>query len=210
MKFFIKKTSVMKKLSLTSCVMMLALYSFAQGISGGIKAGLNLANQEYSSELFSLNTTTKLGSHGGVYVVAMITENFGIQPEVLFSMQGSNWDFQGQEGKFNFSYVNIPVLFRYSFNEMISIHGGPQFGFLLSAELENENGDSQDWEDTTKSMDLAGAIGVEFDLPNGLGFGARYTGGFSNVAEDDADFDGLEIRNRAIQLYAKYKIFGKK
>jgi len=198
----------MKKLFLTSFVMVLACYSLAQGVSGGIKGGLNLANQKYSSDLFSLNTTARPGFHGGVYVVAMINENFGIQPEALFSMQGANWDFQGEDGKFKYNYVNVPVLFRYSFTEIISIHAGPQFGFLLSAELESEDGSAQDWKDSSKGMDFSGATGVEFDLPNGLGFGARYMHGFSNVAEDGAVFD--EVKNRAIQLYLKYKIFGAK
>jgi hypothetical protein len=200
----------MKKLLLTSFVMVLALYSFGQGISGGVKAGLNLANQKYSSDGFSLDTKAKPGIHGGVFFVAMINEKFGVQPELLFSMQGANWDFQGDDGKFKYNYFAVPILFRYNITEMISIHAGPQIGMLLSAELENEDGDTDDWKDNTKGMDFAGATGVEVDLPNGIGFGARYVLGFSNVAEDEGDLDGLEIKNRTIQLYVKYTIFGKK
>jgi hypothetical protein len=199
----------MKKLLLTGIVMAFALCSFAQGISGGVKAGLTLANQKYSSDGFSLDTKAKPGIHGGVFAVVMITENFGIQPELLFTMQGANWDFQGDDGKFKYNYLTLPVLFRYNITEMISVHAGPQLGLLLSAELEEEDGDTEDWKDSTKGMDFGAAGGVEVVLPNGLGFGGRYVIGLSNVA-DDPDFDDLDIKNRAFQLYVFYKIFGKK
>jgi len=198
----------MKKLLLTSFVMVLALSSFAQGISGGVKAGVNLANQKFTSDGISLDTKAKPGIVGGVFIVAMINEKFGVQPEALFSMQGSKWDFSGNDSKFKFNYIAVPVLLRYNITEMISIHAGPQFGFLMSAEAEDESGDTEDIKDDMKGIDFAGATGVEFDLPSGLGFGARYVLGFSNVADDDADFDDLEIKNRSFQLYVKYKIFG--
>ena len=199
----------MKKLLLTSFVTVLALYSFGQGISGGVKAGANLANQKWTSQGISLDTKAKPGLLAGVFVVAMINEKFGIQPELLFTMQGSRWDFSGDDSKFKYNYLAVPVLFRYNITEMISLHAGPQFGFLMSAEAEDESGDTEDIKDDMKGIDFAGATGVEFDLPSGLGFGARYVLGISNVAEDDADFDGLEIKNRAFQLYVKYTIFGR-
>ena len=161
------------------------------------------------SQCFSLDTKVKPGITGGVYVVAMINEKFGVQPELLFSMQGANWDFQGDDGKFKYNYLNLPVLLRYNITEMISIHAGPQIGFLMSADAEDEDGDSEDIKDSVKGTDFAGATGVEFDLPNGIGFGARYVLGFTNLSEDDGDFEGLEIKNRSIQLYVKYTIFGR-
>jgi hypothetical protein len=199
----------MKKLLLTSLVIVLALDSFGQGISGGVKAGANLANQKWTSNGISLDTKARPGIHGGVFVVIMINEKFGVQPEALFSMQGSRWDFSGDDSKFKFNYLNVPVLLRYNITEMISIHAGPQFGFLLGAEAEDESGDTADIKDDIKGIDVAGATGVEIDLPMGFGFGARYVLGFSNIAEDDPDFDG-EIKNRTFQLYVKYKIFGGK
>src|SRR5262245_36351696 len=137
----------MKKVLLSSFVMVLAVYSYGQGISGGVKAGMNLANQKYSFDGISLDTKAKPGIHGGVFVLAMINEKFGVQPELLYSMQGSKWDFDGDDGKFKFDYINIPVLLRYNITEMISIHAGPQIGFLMSAEMENEDGDTEDMKD---------------------------------------------------------------
>jgi len=199
----------MKKLLLSGFVMVIAVCAYGQGISGGAKGGLNLANQKYTSDGVALDTKAKPGLLVGAYLIYMINEKFGVQPEVLFSMQGSKWDFDGDDSKFKFNYINIPVLLRYNITEMISIHAGPQFGMLLSADLEDEDGDELDIKDDIKGLDIAGATGVEVDLPNGLGFGARYVLGFTNnVDSDDADIDDLELKNRVIQLYVKYRLFG--
>jgi hypothetical protein len=32
----------------------------------------------------------------------------------------------------------------------------------------------------------------------------------SNIAEDGEDFDNVEVKNGAFQIYAKYNLFGKK
>lgn len=199
----------MKKLLLTSFVMVLALYSFAQGISGGVKAGMNLSNQKYTADGFSLDTKAKPGLHAGIFAVIMINEKMGIQPEALYSMQGARWDYAGDDSKLKFAYISVPVLFRYNITDMISVHAGPQFGILASAKYEDEDGDETDIKDDSKGMDFGAAMGGEFELPNGIGFGARYVIGLSNIAEDDPDIDE-SIKNRVFQIYVKYTIFGKK
>lgn len=199
----------MKKLLLSSFVMVLAVYSYGQGISGGVKAGMSLANQKWTSQGISLDTKAKPGLHAGVFLTAMINEKFGVQPEALFSMQGSRWDFSGNDSKLKFAYVDVPVLLRYNITEMISVHAGPQFGILMSAEAEDESGDTEDIKDEMKSIDFGGAAGAEVVLPMGLGFGARYVIGLSNIADsDDADLDELEVKNRNFQIYVFYKLFG--
>ncbi|HEX6890099.1 MAG TPA: porin family protein [Chryseolinea sp.] len=197
----------MKKLLLTSFVMVLALYSFGQGISGGVKAGMNLANQKISGSGFSLDTKAKPGLHAGAFFVIMLNEKFGIQPEALFSMQGSKVDVAGNDGKLKFNYITVPVLFRYNITEMISVHAGPQFGILASAKAEEEDGDEEDIKDNFKGIDFGAAGGAEVVLPAGLGFGARYVIGLNNVVEDQPDVDET-WKNRTFQVYVFYRIFG--
>ena len=198
----------MKKLLLSTFVMVLALYSYGQGIIGGVKGGMNFADQKYTSDGFSAATKVRPGIHLGVYALYMINEQFGIQPELLFAMQGSRWEIGG-DGKFKFNYINLPILVRYNITEMISIHLGPQFGFLLSAEVEDD-GDTEDIKDLIKGMDIGAATGAEYELPNGLGFGARFVLGFSNIADPEDPDDDVELKNRTFQLYVKYILFGKK
>lgn len=123
----------MKKLILTCSILFLACCSFAQGISGGIKAGLNLADQKFSGDGFSIDTKVKPGVHVGGFLTVMFSEKLGLQPEVLFSMQGAKFDSDFLDGQTNFNYLTVPVLVRYNISEMFSLHAGPQVGFLLSA-----------------------------------------------------------------------------
>jgi hypothetical protein len=119
-----------KKLLLTSVVLVLTSYTFAQGISGGVKAGLNLADQRYSSDGSTADSKVKPGLHAGLFLIAMINEKFAVQPEVLFSMQGCKLDIDGFDGNYEtyFNYVAIPLLARYNITDRISVHAGPQLG----------------------------------------------------------------------------------
>jgi Outer membrane protein beta-barrel domain len=197
----------MKKLTFTCSIVLLAYCSIAQGISGGVKVGLNLANQKISGDGISFDTKMKPGVHVGAYVTIMFSEKLGLQPEVLFSTQGTKFDIDGFDVQMNFNYLNVPILVRYNITEIISLHAGPQIGFLLSAEAESD-GDKEDIKDEFKATDIGGAFGMGVDLPMGLGFGARYIIGFSELAEDTDNVG--EWKNSAFQLYLCYKIFGKK
>ncbi len=134
----------------------------------------------------------------------MFTEKLGLQPEVLFSMQGSKQD--GYDYKVITNYVNIPVLLRYDITDMFSVHAGPQFGVLLSADAEYSGG-SQDIKEYYKGTDIGIAIGAEADdLPLNLGVGVRYILGLTNVAEEDIDFEEASVKSGVIQIYVKFRL----
>lgn len=176
----------------------------AQGLDFGVKAGVNIANQKYSED-YNADTKAIVLFHGGVFVTWMFTEKLGLQPEVLFSMQGSKED--AYDYKVITNYVNIPVLVRYDITDMFSVHAGPQFGVLLSAESEYPGG-SRDLKEYYKGSDIGIAIGAEADdLPLNLGVGVRYILGLSNVAEEEIDFADATVKNGVLQVYVKFRIF---
>lgn len=201
-----------KKLLLTIVVVFFASYSIAQ-VTGGVKAGLNLADQKFSIDGTTAGHQLKAGFHGGVYMIAMINDKFGIQPELLYSMQGSKLEFPlfGYDYVTSFNYLSIPVLARYNFTDRFSAQVGPQFGFLMSAEVEANDGNqttTTDVKDDYKAMDISGALGGEFEIVGGLGAGIRYIFGLTKINEDD-DSDG-KVKNSNIQIYLKYRLFGAK
>lgn len=177
----------------------------AQGLDFGVKAGVNIANQDISATGYSLDTKAKVLFHGGVFVTWMFSEKLGIQPEALFSMQGSKYDFDTYDAGLITNYVNVPILVRYNITDMFSVHAGPQFGILLSAE-EEFDGDKEDIKDDFKGTDIGLAFGLEADLPARLGVGARYVLGLTNVLESDSSFDDAELKNGVIQIYVKFRI----
>lgn len=57
-----------------------------------------------------------------------------IQPELLCSMQGEKYaESEGYDGKFKFSYLNVPVMFKIKIIEELMFVAGPQVGFLILA-----------------------------------------------------------------------------
>lgn len=195
------------KILLTSLMLALMCSTglLAQEIDFGVKAGANIANQKLTGD-FNLDTKAIVSFHGGVFVVWMFTEQLGLQPELLLSMQGSKDKDDMYDYKITTNYVNIPVLVRYNINDMFSVHAGPQFGILISAK-EEFDGDKDDIKDDFKTMDVGLAIGAEANLPvPNLGVGLRYIIGLTNVLSEDGSFDDTELKNGVFQIYVTYKI----
>ncbi len=81
----------------------------------------------------------------GVVAEIMVSDMFAVQPELIYSSQGSDYE-ESDEG-FDFSgtvkldYLNIPVMAKYYVAEGFSVEAGPQVGFLLSAKDEYDGGE---------------------------------------------------------------------
>jgi hypothetical protein len=196
----------MKKiLSLLTLLSVISVGVYAQGISGGVKLGLNLANQSISSSEygFTASPSFRPSIHVGGYLTAMLSEKFGVQPEILYSGQG----YKQNGGTFSTDYIIVPVLARYNFTSLFSVHLGPQIGFLMSAKAKEDGGDSEDMKDYLKGTDMGIAGGLGIDLPMGLNFGFRFVKGLTNIVEDT---DEVKYKNYNLQFSVGYKLFGKK
>ncbi|HEY0612085.1 MAG TPA: porin family protein [Chitinophaga sp.] len=186
----------MKKLILTAIIGICGIFAAqAQDIKFGVKGGLNVAS------LSDLNGSSKLSGHIGGFANFKFT-NWAIQPEILFSGQGTN-DVLNSDTKWALSYINIPVLFQYYFLPQFYAEAGPQMGFLLSAKSKN-NGVSVDIKDAFKTVDIVSAIGVGYKFPIGVGVYARYNFGFTDLVDGTVD-----PRNSVFQLGASYTFGGK-
>lgn len=194
----------MKKLLLSFAALLIVASLSAQGVELGLKAGLNFANQKFEGSGFSISPDARTGFHGGAFLTLFLTDNFAIQPEALFSIQGSTFDV-GSLGEYknNLNYLNIPILLRYNPIDLFNIHVGPQVGLLLSAQGEF-NGTKESIKDDFNSSDIGLAFGAGIDLPFGLAGGLRYTMGLSNVAEGTSS--GESVKNNVFQIYVGYKL----
>ncbi|HRG11197.1 MAG TPA: outer membrane beta-barrel protein, partial [Cyclobacteriaceae bacterium] len=87
----------MKKISILTLVCVFA-YSLANGqaqFAVGIKGGPNFANIDVNSSVGD-NYKNRTGFHGGAFALIKLTK-IGIQPELLFSQQGSTVKFNSQD-----------------------------------------------------------------------------------------------------------------
>jgi hypothetical protein len=201
----------MKKLIPFLCIMTLLVTSISAlaqtKFSLGIKAGPNFSNIN-TEKSATTNYNSRTGFHGGAFALFRFTK-FGIQPEILFSQQGSKFTVNQQDFKSNYSYMNIPIIVKLYTVAGINLQVGPQFGFLTTAEsnydpsTQTPFSSTRDVKDAYKKSDFSLALGAGWDLPFGLTIDGRYNLGLSDINSGA----GGTVRNQVWQVSVGYKLF---
>ncbi|MDV3309878.1 MAG: PorT family protein [Cyclobacteriaceae bacterium] len=193
----------MKRIFLSAVMMVfLAAGAYAQGISGGLKAGLNLANG-IGKDAKDADLSMRVAYHIGGYLNVGLNDALSFQPELLYNSVGPKMT---DEVSLHLNYLSVPLNLMYNIGNF-NVHAGPQFGFLMSAkakaDVEGESAEV-DMKEFFKSTDLGVNIGI------GAGFGklsaaARYTMGITKIWDMEEDVDA---KNGVIQISLGYKLFG--
>lgn len=176
----------------------------------GVKGGPNFATINTDASAME-NYKSRTGFHGGAFVLIKATK-IGIQPEVIFSQQGSKVVVNSQDLESSFSYVNIPVMLKLYTVAGINIQAGPQFGFVNSAEAPvfdeiNQQWTVQDVKNRAKNSDVTIGLGLGWDLPFGLTIDARYNLGLSKIYDQAPSQQTEDAKNQVIQVSVGYKLF---
>lgn len=149
----------------------------------GLKAGANIAT--FHSSESGDDYKAKVGLHVGLLAHIHVTPQVAFQPELVYSQQGPKFTEGGVDGEFKANYVNLPLMLQYMFNNGFRIETGPQFGLLVS----NEN--------LLEKTDLSLGFGLSYLTYSGVGIGARYNLGLSNINDYDP---ANKTKNRVLQL----------
>ena len=177
--------------------------AFAQNFELGIKGGVNISN--FTGGNFADATAKSLvGFHAGAFVSFFLGNNFAIQPEILFSTQGAKLESSTDKTDLKVSYINVPVLAKYRWDNGFYIEAGPQIGFRAK-DLSSGSGTVEEHANKT---DLSLAAGLGFHSKMGLGIGARYAAGLSKVGDFNASA-GIDpnFKNSVLQLSLFYTLF---
>lgn len=204
----------MKKIILSAVAVMAFGFINAQSAKFGLKAGLNVANQVYSGS-GAPSPSSIVGFNLGGFVDVKIADKFHIQPELLYSTQGSKFNmtvpnggtYYNTENTFKLAYLNIPVMFKYYAAEKFSLEAGPQIGFLVDSKLVvNVLGQSvsQDAKDLFDKIDFGFNLGAGYDISKKFSAGVRYNIGLSNVMKTESG-DDSKIKNNVLSLSLGYK-----
>jgi hypothetical protein len=193
-------------LTLLICFACTLAFSQAE-VALGIKAGPNFATINRDATAGE-NYKSRTGFHGGAFVLFKLTK-IGIQPELIFSQQGTTVEFDNEDYKANFTYLNIPVMLKLYLAAGLNLQLGPQFGFITKATQEIPDpvtGEvtEEDVKETLKGSDLSLGLGAGWDLPFGLTIDARYNLGLSKINDKDQP---EAAKNQVFQLSLGYKIF---
>jgi hypothetical protein len=146
-----------------------------EGIVIGVKGGLNMSNFMGDIEDQGMRTSV----HLGLLAEIIVSDNFSVQPELLYSGQGSSDYSQPGFSRTKLDYITLPVLGKFGLTENLSFEAGPQLGLLVSAK--NKTDDANAKIDGLKTLDFGLNAGLEYELSNGVIFQGRYNLGLTDT-----------------------------
>jgi opacity protein-like surface antigen len=206
----------MKKIILSSLLVLAISFTYAQKAQFGIKGGLNSSN--FSGDTGGIDFKSRVGFNLGAFAAIKLSEKITLQPEILYSTQGAKavnvtalYDDILYTGyvKFNLSYINVPVMVKYYVADKFNLEVGPQIGFLTSAKTSTKlDGFSQtvdeDIKDSFESVDFGLNFGAGYDFTKNVSAGIRYNLGLANIAKTEPG-DNSKLENSVFSLSVGYK-----
>ena len=187
----------MKKISLFFAAIVLSTALWAQmPAKFGIKGGLNIATLTGEN-----NTSSRIGYHIGALAHIHLDPQWALQPEVVYSNQGTKYTISDGSHQLSLNYINIPLQLQYMFDNGFRVQTGPQLGFLVGVK------DKLDGEETGffstddyKAIDFSWSIGLGYLTYSGFGVDARYNLGVNNIN----DYGAKNRKNSVVQLGVFY------
>lgn len=177
----------------------------AQQFYAGIKGGPSFTSLQADDGVAKYQSA--VGFHVAGFAVYKVSA-LSYATELQYSMQGGKVKAYGEYMRTYAQYLNIPLLIRYEFIPGVSVHGGPQIGFLMCMKSDyhpvtKEPYDQQTYTKAYKKTDFGLALGAGYESGKWV-FDARYYLGLANIA----DYEGLpETKNRVMSASVGYKLF---
>jgi hypothetical protein len=236
----------MKKISLSTLALATSFALFAQGdpVIGtpnrdhkplrtemevktrfGIKAGVNMAKFNVHEDTYANPSLAPEGSYktsfnAGAFVNIPIGGNFRLQPELLWSGQGSKISEKTSQStgtttfryEEDLHYVTLPIMLQLQSPSGFYLELGPRLGYLIDAKSKGQTPISTT-EETDRdyyydNFDIGWSGGVGYTTRIGLGVGARYNYGFRNIVKENSSGNSPgDVENRVISFGLSY-MFG--
>ena len=198
-------------------VFLVALFvvssAFAQ-VKLGVKAGGNLtgvSGVSISTSVINVNFLENdgwaAGYHAGLFANISLGKIIGIQPEILFSMQGGkhklsevfsmvdDFEFSRATISYQLGYINVPLLFEIKPVANLGILVGPQVGYNVyrkaTGTYEGEKGESisgSNFDDEFMPLtkfDAGLTAGLQYKIDENLYLGLRYYHGLIDGLKGD-------------------------
>jgi len=205
----------MKKISLIALVFCTSMALFAQdqpqlrtemsrAVRFGIKAGVNIAKLKIN-EAPGISSNNKTSMGGGFLVnIPVGTGGMAVQPELMYNGQGGKLTETSTLGgtqryEQDLHYLSLPIMLQWKSTSGLYLELGPQASYLFRATQDNGTTDESN-KDDFDNFDIAAAGGIGFMSRIGLGVGARYNYGLSNIWEDNGTNSNAELKNRVLHV----------
>jgi hypothetical protein len=188
----------MKKVILVAVIAIFSLVGVNAQTSFGAKAGLNSATLIGDVD----GNKSLIGFNAGVFAEIPLADSFYLQPELLYSTQGTE-DYRYLSNsiplvdKLNLDYINLPIMFKYDVANRFYLEAGPQVGFLVSAKRGNA-----DIKDEFESTDFGANFGFSYGFTENLFAQARYNIGLSDIDKSELND---KVSNAVLSFSLGYK-----
>lgn len=190
----------MKKLFAMAVLLFSTIGLSAQNF--GIKGGVSYSTLN-GGKISGVEVKGRVGFYAGAFMELPLGSSFALQPEVIYSQQGTKWEVTrlGQTASLQLknSYINVPVMAKFKIGNL-SLMAGPQLGFLVGTptqELSFNNNSVKFNKDAFASLDFGVGAGVEFLITKGLFIDLRYTQGLINTLDkNNSSLKELQISDK--------------
>lgn len=170
----------------------------------GVKAGVNFARLTQTDNP-NERYYAKTDFYGGIFGALKLSRIYTMQPEILYSRQGSGIEYVDNnnvkhDDKIDISYLSFTLANKFTFDKF-NIHVGPTFDIQINdtkKELQGYNEYYYD-DDYNNGIDMAIFIGAGYSITNNLEFEARVKKGIIPVNDD------WDSENIVFQLGLAYK-----
>ncbi len=215
----------MKKQILLLASIIISTFAIAQvQPSFGIRAGVTSAGMQgdvvnnlkgmldFTNGMVSTNN--RQGFFAGVYATIPVSDKISVEPALYYSQKGyeikgalslKGADFLGAnaKAKLNSQYIDIPLVLKANFSGF-QIFAGPQFSYLLNADLRTTAGllgfnllnKNMDATSQFNRTDFAATFGAGYQISHGINIMASYDHGLSKA---DAN-KNLNSYNRSFKV----------
>ena len=199
----------MKRIVLLAIWSLFLFSSLSAQLYLGVKAGPNLSNlltqgsnQFFDNELYQY----KVGFQLGAFAQARFSDQFYIQPELLWINKGSSLLLTAplnERENFALSYISLPVMAVFRIGPKFGATVGPELGYLVSRRLGGEKFVSLiDYRD----LDLSFNGGAIFTFSEAYFLDLRFSFGLFGLEKFGVGPNSLQIRNASMQLSLGYML----
>ncbi|MDQ3016223.1 MAG: PorT family protein [Bacteroidota bacterium] len=197
------------------CLLLLgnSVESFSQA-RFGVKAGVNLANQNYDNFLFEIDSKMYLSFMAGIVAEFDFSESIGFGTGLQYHGKGVKYDVGVLgEQSVSLNYLQVPFQFQFRKNGFFAAVG-PYVGFALNGQFDDGatkedlnfgNGADDDF----AALDYGAILDIGYQFSNSLRLTGSYSLGLANLIPADAlDVpEDASIKNSVIGVAVTY-LFG--
>lgn len=186
----------MKHILILITVLFVGAISQAQDF--GVIGGIHYTGSSYNdSGGSSTDINAKLGYRFGLAAQLNLTEQVNFRSGLMYTNRSVNAEQTATTTDFDYelTYIDIPALFQFQMNDMISFYAGPVVAFNIGQKADGTiagtafSGDVDDAADSfngvgkVESMYLLGQIGMNMYF-DGIAFDVYYERGIGDITKD--------------------------